>query len=792
MKKKVGIIASSVATIAVCASMVAGSTYALFTSEDKVDISVTAGKVEVTATVDENSLALTSMGEVQEGKTWANGGKAGFTDKSTLTLNDVTPGDGATFDIKVTNNSTVNIKYKLSCSVVGELGDVLETTATGAKIGAWSDWTVGSANEKKVTVSVLLPESVGNEYQEKTADISFTVEAVQGNTDISSFDKTVWDGETADVSWYDASESVYTIETPAQFAGFAALVNEGNNFSGKTVQLGTDIDLNNEAWSPIGSNGKFFSGTFDGSEHIISNLTADCENNYVGLFGYIKDGKIKNLTVHNVNVSGVAEVGAVVGDGYTGSVENCHVSGLINVVGNYHVGGLMGYGYAAVNNCSVIGETGSSVVGTYLEANLEGDAVGGLIGYFPEDNKTSVNLVVKGISVFGTRKVGGLIGHIGTYSDKKLENAVVENVTVSTNASAEYIQDNSGKIFVGGIFGEATTGTKITVTGQISNSTVNGVDVNTTGKVAGGTRAANLVIVIDEVVAESVNVSVFVSTQETLKTAVENKNVEKIVLASGTYELDSALLITSNKAIVGESAENTVLVFNNCYGLFIKEDIDSLTLENITVRGVGSLGTEAGAAFALGTFNEPHNVNNLTVNNCVLEGFDYGLYFGNSVEKQASLSVKMSGTTVQNCANKAMYFETLTDSSFVDCKFLDNGHVSETTAETFKAWVCGVDINLKFGDYKNIEFEGCIFDGNAENNGGALMIKARGTGDDTGYSASPATLIGVTVKNCTFSNNNKDIVLGEKDKNNTTPANVALEGNNGEVVNYTTVSYVSD
>lgn len=125
MKKKVGIIASSVATIAVCASMVAGSTYALFTSEDKVDISVTAGKVEVTATVDENSLALTSMGEVQEGKTWANGGKAGFTDKSTLTLNDVTPGDGATFDIKVTNNSTVNIKYKLSFSVVGELGDLL-------------------------------------------------------------------------------------------------------------------------------------------------------------------------------------------------------------------------------------------------------------------------------------------------------------------------------------------------------------------------------------------------------------------------------------------------------------------------------------------------------------------------------------------------------------------------------------------------------------------------------------------------------------------------------------------
>ena len=50
-KKKVGIIASSVAAIAVCSSMVVGSTFALFTSEDSVNIAVTSGKVNATASV---------------------------------------------------------------------------------------------------------------------------------------------------------------------------------------------------------------------------------------------------------------------------------------------------------------------------------------------------------------------------------------------------------------------------------------------------------------------------------------------------------------------------------------------------------------------------------------------------------------------------------------------------------------------------------------------------------------------------------------------------------------------
>ena len=46
MKRK-NFIVSSILTIAMCVSMIVGSTFALFTSESKVNIAVSSGKVEV-------------------------------------------------------------------------------------------------------------------------------------------------------------------------------------------------------------------------------------------------------------------------------------------------------------------------------------------------------------------------------------------------------------------------------------------------------------------------------------------------------------------------------------------------------------------------------------------------------------------------------------------------------------------------------------------------------------------------------------------------------------------------
>ncbi len=178
---------SSILTITLCLSLIAGSTFALFTSEDKVNIAVTSGKVDVIANIEKDSLNLYSM-DVKQTSNFENGGTAIFTDDDTLALNNITPGDKATFDINVTNNSTVAVQYKLAWSIDGKLSDALIATVDGEALKSgtsdWAEWNIPTTDAEKVhtlSVSVELPTSVGNNYQDESCEISFSVVAVQGN-----------------------------------------------------------------------------------------------------------------------------------------------------------------------------------------------------------------------------------------------------------------------------------------------------------------------------------------------------------------------------------------------------------------------------------------------------------------------------------------------------------------------------------------------------------------------------------------------------------------------------------
>jgi len=71
----------------------------------------------------------------------------------------------------------------------------------------------------------------------------------------------LWDG-TTDTSWYNDYDTEFIIYTAEELAGLAQLVNNGNSFSGKTIQLGNNIDLNGLNWTPIGNtSSRCFSGT---------------------------------------------------------------------------------------------------------------------------------------------------------------------------------------------------------------------------------------------------------------------------------------------------------------------------------------------------------------------------------------------------------------------------------------------------------------------------------------------------------------------------------------------------
>ena len=183
MKNKV--IISSILTIVMCVSMIAGSTFALFTSESQVNVAVTSGKVSVTAVAENLTLGSTFGANVAETS-------ADFIeDTNEIKLVNFVPGDFVKFDLRIKNESTVTVNYRTVIQKVVDTGlfDGLnitignETYGGNLKYSPWSTILPGSA-DVIVPVVISLPESAGVDYMAKSCTISYMVEAVQGNVEI--------------------------------------------------------------------------------------------------------------------------------------------------------------------------------------------------------------------------------------------------------------------------------------------------------------------------------------------------------------------------------------------------------------------------------------------------------------------------------------------------------------------------------------------------------------------------------------------------------------------------------
>lgn len=179
---------TSLMSIAMLASITTGATYALFTAEDSVNIAVNAAKVKVLATLNQQSLKTYSKNVEQPYGTFENGGTASITEDSKLSLQNLTPGDALNFVINATNESNVIIKYRISLSIEGELAPALKSKAvidnTEYQLdGGKTSWitVAAGADLNDIEMSIELPEDAGNEYQEKTANITVKLDAIQGN-----------------------------------------------------------------------------------------------------------------------------------------------------------------------------------------------------------------------------------------------------------------------------------------------------------------------------------------------------------------------------------------------------------------------------------------------------------------------------------------------------------------------------------------------------------------------------------------------------------------------------------
>ncbi|MDD7158568.1 MAG: right-handed parallel beta-helix repeat-containing protein [Firmicutes bacterium] len=177
----------AVMSIALCVSLIAGATFAIFTSDANVNIAIGTATVKVTAEIGElttySGVEITgSENDRIEGTatngTFTNGGTAKV-DGNTVKIDRMTPGDKVTFPVTVTNHSNVTVKYRMRFSYANDNGlfNQLDMKIENYS-GLWKELQPESPIAT-LNCSIALPTS--STLQEGNCNITLLVEAVQGN-----------------------------------------------------------------------------------------------------------------------------------------------------------------------------------------------------------------------------------------------------------------------------------------------------------------------------------------------------------------------------------------------------------------------------------------------------------------------------------------------------------------------------------------------------------------------------------------------------------------------------------
>ena len=253
--------------------------------------------------------------------------------------------------------------------------------------------------------------------------------------------KDKWEGETdVDTDWYTdyPSATTYTLKNESELAGLAKLVNEGTDtFAGKTIYLGQDMNLADNAWTPIGGYGSgSFEGTFDGQgcKIIFKNAQFNSSESTFGVFGWIQNATIKNVILE--------------GNAYVNYTEEKASYGL------FYMGALAGYAYkSTISNCSnqmtfdvtFTNEAGSALVDC---GGLVGWGVGLTLNSCNNIAAVKANVTAVGVSM---AQLGGLVG----YCNNSSAAGNVENCYNTGNISGSAVSSNDGSATsnVGGLHG---------------------------------------------------------------------------------------------------------------------------------------------------------------------------------------------------------------------------------------------------------------------------------------------------------------------------------------------------
>lgn len=360
----------------------------------------------------------------------------------------------------------------------------------------------------------------------------------------------VWDGTIASgfAGGTGTEKDPYQINTAEELAYFAKSVNGGKWYDREYIILKNNINLNDREWTPIGNNGNFFRGNFDGGNHTvtgmrISNSSAD----YVGLFGECKrhniNSAIKNITVKDSAIQGKSFVGAIVGRADEINIENCR--SIANTINSEKiVGGICGY---------FGGYSGGKVSRCYNSSQVKGKTnAGGIAGTgdrcIAEDCLNTGEITIIGKTYQSTG--GGIFGFFNDYIASASITACV----------------NLGKVSGGESFGGIVGSTDSKSTGHISNCYYN-MDAITGGFDAGTALTAGQLC---GALPEGFDSASWKAGSVDTSNAVATSTGSRFGTATGTY------INLKKVAAIGETKTASVPVYN--YVTTNGDDWDTYTL----------------------------------------------------------------------------------------------------------------------------------------------------------------------------------------------------------------------
>ncbi len=269
----------------------------------------------------------------------------------------------------------------------------------------------------------------------------------------------------------------YLISTADQFKAISTMANhttEGDAYyyntacertffgsAGVNYKQTAEIDLEDAAVSSIGVYTSIpFCGVYDGGEFAIKNFSVTgTADGSTGLFEYVSDATLKNITISNATVTAPNTGGILAGRciGAT-SIDNCKLTGGA-ITGRNSVGFIAHItGTTTVTDCQVSNLT----ITTASTGDADANNQGGVIGFDGSTGNVSGCSTSGYITFDGTASGnarGGIIGKLSAV-------ATVSNCTNAATVTNELVQ------YTGGIMGWLCYGT---ITGCVNTGNVTGL-----------------------------------------------------------------------------------------------------------------------------------------------------------------------------------------------------------------------------------------------------------------------------------------------------------------------------